>query len=635
MATKYCDHGLYAAPVAAGTVPTVAEDGNGAGKTAATMATLVITFTGIPAADGAITVAGITFTAKASGATGNQFNAVTDAATCATNFKNAINASTTNAIKPTGAIAATAPLRNVVNATSSAGVVTIYTRCAGSEWNSVTETITLTNATITAQWAGGADGAWGYFFNPSAIAFPTSQAARAYGVFSDARPYVGGLVAGDKIIVRSAKTINDSNNSDITCASLSIGTKAAPIRIVIDDGTEWPADGSTPVFTINWTYSSNRRFGDATGNRYYVLAAKKYSETSFGFYLNCINSGGSVGLIVAQSRELVGCFINSAAALKISNGSVYAAADADMALIRESKLQTPANLTFDYPTGSSTYGWSLSLSEVEFSNLGNTVSNAALFQSGATQATRINLYLDSCKFTNFIGGSIGSAITTGSFQCYFRNCDFGNIGILGPVSMSGVNSVCASSSQFGSRDFFINTIFGFVEWTSNRSMPTCNARLLDGTTPWAIHVIPTTTAGNNSRFQWVETPRISKINSLASGVRTLTVELAIHDALSWNKSHICAVIDYIDTSGVRQVVDGYDFDGGALTTSTATWSAETAGKVTYVDNSLTQSHNKYKFSITTPTAIEAGTDIGFVIRVHSTVAASTYGVFVDPEIQVA
>lgn len=633
MAKRYCDHGLYAAPVAAGTVPTAAEDGNGKGKTAATMATLVITFTGIPAADGTITIAGVTFTAKASGATGNQFNAVTDATTCATNLKTAINASTTNVTQPPGAIGATAPLRNVVNATSSGAVLTVYTRCAGSEWNSVTENSTLTNATITEQWSGGADGAWGYFFNTASIAWPTAVSAMGYGVMATIRPYVGSLSAGDEIIVRSAKTLTAAANANIPSTSIqSIGTITAPLRVVIDDGTEWPADGSTPVFQINWSVNStNYLFGMP---RYTQLKATKYAST-YGFYMNANGSSG-LPLIHGASAEYVGCYFYApTAAVNLSHTGN--SAETDSVMFRECKIQSPSGTSTLNPD--SVYGYTLTLNFVEtvFSNNGNASAHTGII-ARSTQDRRHTYYFDSCKFEGYQPGSrlfVNAADSRSALEVFLRNCEFGGVSVLGPNPLSGaVSRKIAASSQFGNRDFFIDTAFGFVEWNSSRSFPYCNAKLLDGVTGWSIHVIPTTTSGRNSRYMFVETPRIGKINSLPDGVRTLTVEIAIHDSLVWNKSHISAVIDYLDTSGVRQVVDTFDYDGGALTTSTATWNQESGGQVTFVDGT-TQYHNKYKFSVTTPTSIATGTEIGIMIRCHTYVDSVVKGFFIDPEIQVA
>lgn len=641
MANRYCDHGLYGTPVAGGTVPSASEDGNGAAKTAAAMATLVVTFTGVPAATGAITIAGITFTAVASGATGNQFNAVTDATTCALNLRNAINASTTNALKPTGVIAATAPLRNVVNATVSAGVLTVYTRCSGSEWNSVVETSTLTNASITSQWSGGSDGAWGYFFNTASLAFPTSLGAHTYGLWgSTTRPYVGSLpVAGSGfglIVMRSGKSITAATNVQIGADNFQpFGVSAA---IIVDDGTEWPADGSTPTFNITWTIGSSN-YGFIAPIRS-ALLAKKYAST-YGFNLTMVASGAnSVAVFAGKARDFSGFNVSCPAGVTVTNkSSSDSPLETEMSHFRECKFVNSG--------GSAAFFWfdatyqvntmSVNFSECVFSNIGNAAAHPGLIPT-CSGGRRYSLYFDSCIFEDFQPASrlfISASDTRGPFQAYFRNCDLRNVSIIGPNPLwaNSVSRVMAGSTQFGNRDFFIDNMFGFVEWNSYKSFPTLNAKLLDGVTGWSMRLIPSTTSGNNNRFQFCETPRIAKINSLAAGVRTLTVELAIHDSQTWDLSKVSAVIDYMDTSGNRQVIDTYDYEAGALTASTSTWSSESSGKVSFVDGT-TQLHNKYKFSVVTPTAIETDTEIGVVVRCHTTVDSTVKGMFIDPEIQV-
>lgn len=634
MTTKYCDHGLYAAPVAAGTVPTAAEDGNGAGKTAATMATMVITFTGIPAADGAVTVAGITFTAKASGATGNQFNAVTDATTCATNLKNAINASTTNAIKPTGSIAATAPLRNIVNATSSAGVLTIYTRQCGSEWNSTTETSTLTNATISAQWSGGADGAWGYFSNPAAVAFPTSMAIATYGVFSTSMPYLGGIAAGDKVVIRSAKTITHTNSTAaITPLGSAVnGTKAAPVRFVIDDGTEWPADGSTPVFQINWTANGSKVFGPSS-SRAYILEAKKYSDSLYGFKI--VQDANTLLVVTSIDHRLTGCHFQSTTGWAYFTpqfgGGGQSWGSYGYTEIRDCKIASPNNSYFVVCPGSSSYQYNISFINVVFSNAGNASANTGVLY--AAYAGLGVFRLDGCRFTDFVSGSLGLIALSSPVSYFFNDCDWGNIGIFNTAASHAL-AVIASSTQYANRDFFFITAAGFVEWTSNRAFPTLSAVLLDAATPWSIHMVPTTTAGALSMLSVLETPRIGKINSFADGVRTITVQVAVHESQTWDRADISLVVDYLGADGVINSVSSYDIGGTALTTSSVTWSSESGGQVTYVDNSLVQYHNKYSLSVTTPTSVETGTEISARVRIHTHVASTTQGVFVDPEMVV-
>jgi len=223
---------------------------------------------------------------------------------------------------------------------------------------------------------------------------------------------------------------------------------------------------------------------------------------------------------------------------------------------------------------------------------------------------------------------------------FFRNCNFSSLSILGPTLAITAGAIdhhipqVTASSQFGRRDFFIDTYNGYIEWRSNRDFPTLNAKQLNGIDGWSIHIIPTTATDRLSRSNFIETPRVGKINSLADGVRTLTIELAIHEALAFSKREISAFVDYQTTDGSFETIDTFSNSSEALTASTSTWSSESGGQVTYVDG-VSQSHNKYKFSLTTAKPIATGTEIGITIRIHKNVTTAVQGIFIDPEIQVA
>lgn len=94
------------------------------------------TFTSTTTADQTITVNGVNFTAKSSGATGNQFNIGSTATDCATNLAAAINASTTAGIVGT------------VGASSAAGVVTFYSLIPGSVGLNIPISESLDNFTL-------------------------------------------------------------------------------------------------------------------------------------------------------------------------------------------------------------------------------------------------------------------------------------------------------------------------------------------------------------------------------------------------------------------------------------------------------------------------------------------------------
>jgi hypothetical protein len=136
--------------------------------------------------------------------------------------------------------------------------------------------------------------------------------------------------------------------------------------------------------------------------------------------------------------------------------------------------------------------------------------------------------------------------------------------------------------------------------------------------------------------QYLDSPRIAKINSLADGARTFALQLCISDALSWTKRDVSMRVVYKDVNGDMVTLDTLDYAAGALTSSSETWSQESGGKVTYSDGG-TLYHNKFKLEVSTPSGknLPAGAEVGVYFRVHNTVANSTQYLFVDPDVSIA
>jgi phage tail sheath gpL-like len=109
----------------------------------AVQATATMTSTGAATANDTFSLANVVFTAKASGATGNEFNLSATVGTQAANIAAAINASP--------------DLAGIVTATSLAGVVTITAVMPGLTGNGIQFSEDLDNVTIT-QFAGGTNG---------------------------------------------------------------------------------------------------------------------------------------------------------------------------------------------------------------------------------------------------------------------------------------------------------------------------------------------------------------------------------------------------------------------------------------------------------------------------------------------
>jgi hypothetical protein len=109
---------------------------------ASVAATATLTFTGAPVADETFVLNGVTFTAKTSGASGDQFNIGGNVTATAAAVVAAVNASVSVGVA------------DVITASNVAGVVTFTADDVGDEGNDLTLTESLTNATRTV-FAGG------------------------------------------------------------------------------------------------------------------------------------------------------------------------------------------------------------------------------------------------------------------------------------------------------------------------------------------------------------------------------------------------------------------------------------------------------------------------------------------------
>ncbi len=112
-------------------------------KVGAIQATGAITSTGAATAAETLTVCNVVFTARASGASGNEFNLSATVGTQATNIATAINAS--------------ADLTGIVTASAALGVVTVTSVVPGLIGNGLALSDAMTNVACTA-FASGTDG---------------------------------------------------------------------------------------------------------------------------------------------------------------------------------------------------------------------------------------------------------------------------------------------------------------------------------------------------------------------------------------------------------------------------------------------------------------------------------------------
>jgi hypothetical protein len=661
MATKYLDHGLYAAWSATPGAG-VCQDGDGTSSGAATIATCSIDLTGYTAAAGnTVTIAGAQLTCVASGAGANQFNAGSGSTLAANLAAAIIQTANTNLITVIGAsnplLGWTAcKLQDILYATSSGATLNIQTRAGSAAFNgtsffAVTSTGLTGGSQLNAQFSGGAGGAWGYLVNHLATFGKSNWSIGQYGCWGTNKPIAGVMDLGDRIRVRASKTLQFATNSNTTITFAAMGSATQPVLFEIDDGTTWPADGSSPVFKIacTWTSNSNITF-QGLGTTFCHIKSKRYSSSQRNLVMEASATSTSLaGFVIAIGNtpmtwenllmDAPGNSQTSTAinALKLAtSGSLQVRTR----MIGCRQVWAKDNNSMGGFVTSSINGscnYSLEAHEFVVNDCTNAISPILAPSSGGNPV--LARYTD-CKFIGFI--STCRLMTSGNISSggdvSFRNCDFGAIKDRGPnVALGGAGNTTMAAdsytaeSKYGYRDFLIDRRNGFCEWNSAKGYPTASARLLDGVTPWVIYAIPATYNLMLSRASPFELPTINKVNTLATGDRTVTLNFAVESTLSWTMADISFMATYLDSTGGIRYVDSLDVTGNtALTPDTTTvWSSEAGGAVSYSG----QTFAKKQISLFCPDMAN-GCEVSIYIRLHASVANATLGTFIDPELKV-
>jgi hypothetical protein len=650
--------GAYGQPLNVPLAWATPQEGDGSATTKATASATVSvdmstwTFTSGSSTFSVMGCTALTIGAGATSATNAQWSGTY--ATMLANIRDAINLATANAVNiPAGTPAA--QVRNTVFARANGNNLELMTR-AGSASYSAGPLVALTFTNVTGSssqsWSGGSGGCWGYLFHQRAAMWPSAMASSTYGVWGTQLPLAGVISPGDIVKVRANKTITMNLNATTTVTVGAMGTPAAPVRFDIDDGTAWPADGSTPVLKITQAQTANQ------------MKSYTFASTCYAHFLAKVYAGGARNFVIeatGNGPSLPSVSITVGAPVRLENWELSAPGTPTGTPAPQSSSNFVFTAAVQSSAGVSCVVKGLRLTQPgQYMNLFNSTVNApmrvdfincefnltAAFTAWGsvivpwTGGSQYRFAFESCKFSGWVAGSRLVAASGSLFVGQFlmlKNCDLGNITVLGPNFLTGTPDYEAGMqglaivSQYGNREFAIDRPGRlYVEWQLSKGRPTLNAKLLDGVTPWSIFAVTAISVANASKISPVELPRLAKIipsNALLTeGARTFTVNFLLESTLSWTKQDISILINYQDPSGNIYSLDTYDPDAGALTTATAGWTATSWNGQTW---------DKKEFSITTPVSVKADSEIGIIVRLHSAVAADTLGIILDPEIVVA
>lgn len=638
-----------------------AQEGDGTATGTATSATVSVDFSGGTATAGnTLSIMGATLTCVASGAGANQFNAGTGT-TLIDNIVDAINRTSntvTIAAQATGW--ATPKLQDAVFARRAGNNLEIMTRAGSAQYNSSSFTHSGISGVSGAPWSfsGGAGGAWGHLVNATytstgGLIWPSGQGFCAYGVLVGTKPHAGVINAGDDVYMRGKRAIA-MYYCTVGLNIRSAGVDGNPVRFIADNGTKW-AD-TNPILDVLAHYWNN-------AGTFYVTMAQNVTETHelMGLYnsngtrslrLRCQDSAlnFSLALAVGGPTRVATFDMDAPGGQKVSVTSTLINFNRGRcrARVEDAKVSTPLTNNTFFNTNSGV-DYAIRFLNVQFDAAGSTAANSGGVLMMGNFGYNYDVEFVGCSFTNFV---IGSELFVPNYiylpsngLVVFDACDFGSVTKRGPyyatlphgIVRADARNQCMSIVQrSGTRDFCLDSVFGLVEWNAQQSQPCCNALLDDGTTKWSIKMLPTIYSAQMCEGNPLKSPRLTKVNSLANGARTITLEFVAEQGITPTKAMISMEIMYEATDGTIQVVDTTRNPNATLSASTVTWTNYSGGFVTFV-NGGTVNHNRWKLEITTPAAkpIATGKEIGVVVSIRSYSTNATKTFFIDPDFTVA
>lgn len=644
MTDFYCDHGVYTS--ALGTTPTwgVPQEGDGSTKDAATASSVAsIAFASVPTT-GAMSVCGITIgTAGVIGAA--TVGAAADA------LAGLINAVSTTVAA--GVAVGTPQLRNLVYARgptlgAPAGTCQIMMRIGSATLNQATNASAAIASTFDGtptlvQFAGGSGGCWGWFFNGTDIGVSSSIVKGTYGVWLFL-PYVGtNQSVNDTIYIRTgggaSKSITFANASSYN--NLTVTATCSSISLVFDTNTIWTGDSAVGVLQMVLSctgYSSHIKVIPVpiNGAKSVVALRRGGFELQFSGDKAVFNSAAAG--IAAYFRNVL--FTNnnsgetSALFLMATNygnrtTAVYESCDLVCSLPRSS-IHTLVAMFGDNGSAEHTRtfvgcNFGFNISGVSYS--GQLVTLNAANHSSVT--------FKNCNFTGFSGKF---KILPSNINAYAGGESALNITAEGCTgvellsSYSGIQTTTVSAPVFQSKQqIVINNLNdltnpglrvedsqGIAEWVPSESPtpPTLTARLVAGGAPWSVRLIWLASVPLSSGRPY-RSPPVRMLHQLASGVRTLTLQLFVPTTVVKN---VRATFGYVDSTGVARIETA-----DALQTGSATW-ANAGAFPTHVSKILT---------VTTAYLVAANSEITCAVELTGVAPASVVAVYLDPEFGVA
>lgn len=440
--------------------------------------------------------------------------------------------------------------------------------------------------------------------------------------FEGTTPAFGTLPAGTTVFIRS-KNASNANITRTMAASVTLGSSAATasswVNWIIDNGAVWSGVDGVITYTHANTYS-------VTVRQYNYVEAQTQNALVFA---NTSTNQAAGTTLVTLNGTLVRPKLDWST--KTGAGQCIAVTMGD-----HSVLESP-EVTWGAVGGASgdTRGLIKSASSLttKFTilrpriALNNATVGMPIFYLGDISARGIGI---------IFGGDItgAGATTLQALFCPGVGGPTGRFEVTGlqfPRSMDVVNAANDSTTLISGTGAFtiigcdggigghLQREWGYATSRTDSNPPTLQALLPNSvSTPWSWRVYP-----KNASKVYPMMLSTSKLFTDSAATKIITLEVLVANTMGVAKDSLWVTVDYTDnTTGLTTHLSTFDINGGALSTSSAAWSAAVWGAISF---------DKKKLEVTTPTTVKQDSVITVTLWGTFISASANDIYFVDPD----
>lgn len=418
-------------------------------------------------------------------------------------------------------------------------------------------------------------------------------------IFQGTAPTYGTLAAGDVVYIRS----KDASGNDITVTvsttgNYYLGSSSANaslgLRWVIDGGTVWSGVSGVVKYVAS---------------NYAIFYPRSYNtieaEVQDSFVLASTVSSGDASLLYVADCRIRKALIDYTGQTGAAQGNIFG--QVGYAILEDCHFKFRGISAAGAIRCQATQcGIVLINPDIE---LTASASSSAVFGASST-----------VDVIEVIGGQIRGTGAT-SPNCLVGGtytCGFSAIGLQFPVSLDvvsstsliGDNAVWSTGCEGGLGAVYWRR-WGLADSRQDGNFPYLNAVLPDsGATGWSWKVYP-----KSADIQRPMGMAFSHTMTGSAAAKTVTLELLVATAMtSVNTLNTWMDVHYVDdaTGQPKRVSTRALSTGAALSSSTAAWSADFYGAISF---------NKRKLEVTTPTSVKQNTSI--TVCLYSIVASAT------------